>query len=115
MQPNGTPANNPQNLVANGITFNRDGDMFVIDSARGALWKIQFDLYGNLKSPTGCDTTFTPNTLCLSTVFVAHPILEGGDGIALDRWGISGWMPTSEMPWHSLRDMERSLKCSVTR
>ena len=87
MQPNGTPANNPQNLVANGIAFNRDGDMFVIDTARGALWKIRFDLYGDLRSPTGCDTTFTENTLCLSNVFVAHPILEGGDGIALDLFG----------------------------
>src|SRR5262249_3011011 len=87
MQPNGVPANNPQNLVANGIAFNRVGDMFIIDTARGALWKIRFDLYGNLMSPTGCDTTFTPNTLCLSNVFVAHPILEGGDGIALDVFG----------------------------
>ena len=95
MQPNGVPANNPQNLVANGIAFNRDGDMFVIDTARGALWKISFDLYGNLKSPTGCDTTFTPNTLCLSNVFVAHPILEGGDGIALDVFG-NIWVAANE-------------------
>jgi sugar lactone lactonase YvrE len=95
MQPNGNPANNPQNLVANGIAFNRDGDMFVIDTARGALWKIRFDLYGNLKSPTGCDTTFTPNTLCLSNVFVAHPILEGGDGIALDVFG-NIWVDANE-------------------
>ena len=84
-----------QNLVANGIAFNRDGDMFVIDTARGALWKIRFDLYGNLKSPTGCDTTFTPNTLCLSNVFVAHPILEGGDGIALDVFG-NIWVDANE-------------------
>jgi sugar lactone lactonase YvrE len=76
---------NPQDLVANGIAFNHEGDMFVIDTARGALWKVQFDRHGNLQSPTGCDTTFTDNTLCLSNVFVAHPILEGGDGIALDR------------------------------
>ena len=95
MQPNGVPANNPQNLVANGIAFKRDGDMFVIDTARGALWKISFDLYGNLKSPTGCDTTFTPNTLCLSNVFVAHPILEGGDGIALDVFG-NIWVAANE-------------------
>jgi hypothetical protein len=74
-----------QPLVANGIAFNRDGDMFVIDTARGALWKVEFRRNGNLKSPTGCDTTFTDNTLCLSNIFVAHPILEGGDGIALDR------------------------------
>jgi sugar lactone lactonase YvrE len=74
-----------QPLVANGLAFNKRGDLFNIDTARGALWKVEFDRHGNLKSPTGCDTTFTANTLCLSNVFVAHPILEGGDGIALDR------------------------------
>jgi sugar lactone lactonase YvrE len=74
-----------QALVANGLAFNRKGDLFVIDDARGALWKIEFNRRGELKSPTGCDTTFTPNTLCLSNIFVAHPIIEGGDGIALDK------------------------------
>ncbi len=84
-----------QPLVANGLVFNRNGDLFNIDTARGALWKIEFDLYGNLKSPTGCDTTFTPNTLCLSNIFVAHPILEGGDGIALDVFG-NIWVDANE-------------------
>jgi sugar lactone lactonase YvrE len=74
-----------QPIVANGLAFTKKGDLFNIDTARGALWKIEFDRQGNLKSPTGCDTTFTANTLCLSNIFVAHPILEGGDGIALDR------------------------------
>ena len=35
-------------------------------------------------SPTGCDTTFTPNTLCLDNVLVQHPYLDGADGIVLD-------------------------------
>ncbi len=74
-----------QPIVANGIAFNREGDMFIIDTARGALWKVEFRRNGSLKSPTGCDTTFTPNTLCLSNIFVTHPVIEGGDGIALDR------------------------------
>jgi sugar lactone lactonase YvrE len=82
-------------LVANGIAFNRQGDMFVIDTARGALWKVQFNRRGNLKSPVGCDTTFTPNTLCLSNVFVANPILEGGDGIVLDVAG-NIWVDANE-------------------
>jgi hypothetical protein len=73
--------------VANGLAFTRDGDLFVADTARGALWKVEFDRRGNLKSKTGCDTTFTDNTLCLDNVFVAHPYLEGTDGIALDRAG----------------------------
>jgi sugar lactone lactonase YvrE len=84
-----------QPLVANGIAFNQAGDMFVIDTARGALWKVQFDGQGNLKSPVGCDTTFTANTLCLSNVFVAHPILEGGDGIVLDVAG-NVWVDANE-------------------
>jgi sugar lactone lactonase YvrE len=84
-----------QPLVANGLAFNKRGDLFNIDTARGALWKIEFDLYGNLKSPTGCDTTFTANTLCLSNVFAAHPILEGGDGIALDEEG-NIWVDANE-------------------
>ena len=81
-----TPAGG-QDLVANGIAINRRGDLFVADTARGAIWKAQFDKDGNLTSATGCDTTFTPNTLCLSNIFVAHPLLEGTDGIALDRSG----------------------------
>ncbi len=84
-----------QDIVANGIAFNQAGDMFVIDTARGALWKVQFDRQGNLKSPVGCDTTFKPNTLCLSNVFVAHPILEGGDGIVLDVAG-NIWVDANE-------------------
>jgi streptogramin lyase len=73
--------------VANGVAFTPDGDLYVADTARGAIWKVEFDRRGNLKSKTGCDTTFTANTLCLDNVFVAHPFLEGTDGIALDRAG----------------------------
>jgi sugar lactone lactonase YvrE len=75
-------------LVANGLAFDKDGDKFFIaDTARGAIWKATFDRDGHLKSKTGCDTTFAPNTLCLDSVFVAHPYLAGADGIALDRDG----------------------------
>jgi len=89
-----TPAGG-QDLVANGLAFNKSGDLFVADTARGAIWKVQFDRQGNLKSPTGCDETFTANTLCLSNVFVAHPILEGADGIALDVAG-NIWVDANE-------------------
>lgn len=76
-----------QHLVANGLAFDEDGTLFVGDTARGAIWKVEFRHGGTLRSPTGCDTTFTANTLCLDNVFVAHPFLEGVDGIALDRAG----------------------------
>jgi sugar lactone lactonase YvrE len=86
LQP-GVAAPNPQPLVANGLAFTRDGDLYIADTARGAIWKVEFRRGGDLKSKTGCDTTFTANTLCLDNVFVAHPYLEGTDGIALDRAG----------------------------
>ncbi|MGH3326605.1 MAG: SMP-30/gluconolactonase/LRE family protein [Streptomycetales bacterium] len=88
--PNGRSAANTagsQHLVANGLAFAEDGTLYVADTGRGAIWRITFDQGGNLRSPVGCDTTFTPNTLCLDNVVVSHPYLEGADGIALDRGG----------------------------
>jgi len=76
-----------QPLVANGFAFTPQGDLYIADTARGALWKVEFDGRGNIESRTGCDATFSGNTLCLDAVFVAHPYLEGTDGIALDRAG----------------------------
>jgi sugar lactone lactonase YvrE len=84
-----------QPLVANGLAFGKDGDLFVSDTARGALWKVKLDRLGNVLSRTGCDTTFTANTLCLENLFVAHPLLEGADGIALDRAG-NIWVDANE-------------------
>ena len=80
-------ANNPQNLVANGLAFNLEGNLLVADTARGALWLVTFDKNGNLVSKLNCDHTFQPNTLCLENLFRADPRLEGVDGIALDNAG----------------------------
>ena len=84
-----------QHLVANGLAFTQDGTLFVADTARGAIWKVELGRGGALRSPVGCDTTFTANTLCLDNVFVAHPFLEGADGIALDRAG-NIWVAANE-------------------
>jgi sugar lactone lactonase YvrE len=81
------PLENAQNLVANGVAFDEDGDLYIADTARGAIWKAEFNRRGELKNALNCDTTFTANTLCLDSVFVSHPYLEGTDGIALDRAG----------------------------
>ena len=86
LQP-GSPTPNPQPLVANGVAFDEAGNLYVADTARGAIWKVRFDAHGALRSSTGCDSTFTANTLCLENILVAHPLLEGSDGIALDRAG----------------------------
>jgi sugar lactone lactonase YvrE len=84
-----------QPLVANGLAFDGHGDLVIADTARGAIWKVEFDRHGRLASPTGCDSTFTPNTLCLENVLVAHPLLEGADGIALDAAG-NIWVDANE-------------------
>ena len=91
-----TNTGNSQPLVANGVAFNTKGDLFVADTARGAIWKVEIDNKGNIKSPMGtCDTTFSSNTLCLDNVFVQHPLLEGADGIALDEKG-NIWVDANE-------------------
>lgn len=76
-----------QPLVANGVAFTEDGALLIADTARGAIWKVELDQNGTVLSPTGCDATFTPDTLCLDNVWIQHPALEGVDGIALDRAG----------------------------
>lgn len=84
-----------QDLVANGLQFDLEGNLYNIDTARGALWRITFDARGNLTSPTGCDKSFSANTLCLSNVLLASPVLEGGDGIILDVAG-NIWVDANE-------------------
>jgi SMP-30/Gluconolactonase/LRE-like region len=83
----GGGAAGPQNIVANGLAFDEDGDLYVADTARGALWKVELGRRGAVHSSTGCDTTFLPDTLCLDALFVQHPALDGADGIAIDRDG----------------------------
>jgi len=77
-----------QPLVANGLAFSPGGSLLVADTARGAIWRVKVR-FGDkaILSPMGCDTTYTPNTLCLDDVYIAHPFLEGADGILLDVAG----------------------------
>jgi sugar lactone lactonase YvrE len=108
-------------VVANGLAFGNDGSLFIADSARGAVWKVSLDAQGVVKSPVGCDTTFAPDTLCLQNVFVAHPLLEGLDGIALDAaqniWGVSNERNALVVitPQGGVREVFRSPPDSATR
>ncbi|HEY7560480.1 MAG TPA: SMP-30/gluconolactonase/LRE family protein, partial [Candidatus Binatia bacterium] len=86
--PRTLPPGTSQPLVANGLAFDSKGDLYNADTARGAIWRVKFKNNGELENhQTGCDIIFTPNTLCLSNIYVAHPLLEGTDGIALDKEG----------------------------
>jgi sugar lactone lactonase YvrE len=90
----GAPAR--QNLVANGLAFDQAGNLFVSDTARGVLWMVEFDSNGQLKdNQTDCDTTYAADTLCWERAWVAHPSLEGADGIALDNSG-NIWVDANE-------------------
>ena len=85
LQPGAPPAT--QSIVANGLAFDRNGALYVADTARGAIWRVELDRHGALETSVGCDPTFPPDTLCLDAVFVQHPALDGADGIALDHRG----------------------------
>jgi sugar lactone lactonase YvrE len=76
-----------QPLVANGVAFDRARNLYIADSARGAIWRVRLNHDSTINASMGCDTTFTPNTLCLSHVWFANPMLEGVDGIAVDVAG----------------------------
>lgn len=84
-----------QHLVANGLAFTGDGSLLIADTARGAIWRVEFDRRGAVRGEIGCDTTFSANTLCLEDIVVAHPLLEGADGIVLDRAG-NTWVAVNE-------------------
>jgi sugar lactone lactonase YvrE len=79
------PPDAAQGIVANGLAFDRDGNLFVADTARGALWRVELSNRGALRTRTDCDPTYPDGTLCLDALFVQHLALEGADGIAVDR------------------------------
>lgn len=89
------PTNNPQPLVANGVQFDRAHNLYIADTARGAIWRVHLQSDGTPFVRIGCDSTFTADTLCLSHVWVQHPYLEGIDGFVLDQAG-NVWADANE-------------------
>jgi streptogramin lyase len=59
--------------------------LFIADTARGAIWAARLDEHGNLAAgQIGCDATLQDDTLCEHALLLAHPWLEGADGIWAD-------------------------------
>ena len=88
-------APNAQGLVANGLQFDHSHNLYIADTARGALWKVHLAHDSTPQADVGCDSTFAPNTLCLDQVWVQHPSLEGADGFVLDEAG-NAWVDANE-------------------
>ncbi len=66
----------------------RGATLYISDTARGAIWATRLDEHGDLApGQTGCDPTLQTDTLCEDAVFVAHPRLEGADGMLADADG----------------------------
>ena len=76
-----------QPLVANGLAFDHRGNLIIADTARGALWRVRVSQNSTPITSTGCDTTYTANTLCMDHIFAQHAFLEGVDGIVVDNAG----------------------------
>jgi sugar lactone lactonase YvrE len=87
---------NPQGIVANGIEFSKDGsDVFVADTARGAVWKVALDANREVADQLGCDQAYPANTVCPDSLLVQNPQLEGADGLVLDVSG-NVWVAANE-------------------
>ena len=87
---------NTQGIVANGIEFSKDGsDVFVADTARGAVWKVALDAKRRPADQLGCDPAYPADTLCPDALLVQNPQLEGADGLVLDVSG-NVWVAANE-------------------
>ena len=89
------PPGTAQPLVANGLQFDHAHNLYIADTARGAIWKVRVKQDSTPVVDTGCDATFPADTLCLTHVWVQHPYLEGADGFVLDEAG-NLWVDANE-------------------
>src|SRR5581483_2003421 len=69
-----------QSTVANGLAFDARGALYVADTARGAVWKIEFGAGGKAGKPA---------------LLAQSPLLEGADGLAFDADGTL-WVTANE-------------------
>jgi secreted PhoX family phosphatase len=69
-----------QATVANGLEFDASGNLYVADTARGAIWKVEMLPGGKSAKPV---------------LLAQSPLLEGADGIAFDATG-KLWVTANE-------------------
>ncbi|MBI3715518.1 MAG: SMP-30/gluconolactonase/LRE family protein [Betaproteobacteria bacterium] len=110
-----------QPLVVNGLAFTRRGNLFLVDTARGAIWLVRMDSSGNPLMKAGCDSTFPANTLCMDHIWVQNPLFEGADGLVLDEAG-NIWVDANERNavvvmsyWGEVVEVFRNLPDATTK
>ena len=91
---NANNAAGSQPLVANGVQF-FNHRIYIVDTARGAVWRVKVNQDSSVNPHVGCDVTYTANTLCLDHVAFAHPMIEGADGFVFDERG-GMWIDANE-------------------
>jgi sugar lactone lactonase YvrE len=69
-----------QSIVANGLAFDAKNVLYVADTARGAIWKVEIGADGKGGKPI---------------LWAQSPLLEGADGLAFDRGG-KLWVAANE-------------------
>jgi sugar lactone lactonase YvrE len=69
-----------QPIVANGLAFDAKNTLYVADTARGAIWKVEIGADGKGGKPA---------------LWVESPLLHGADGLAFDRDG-KLWVTANE-------------------
>jgi sugar lactone lactonase YvrE len=70
-----------QQIVANGLAFDAQGVLHVLDTARGAVWKVALGADGKGAAPV---------------LLAQDRLLEGADGLAFDRGG-RAWVAVNEL------------------
>ncbi|HEY7318587.1 MAG TPA: SMP-30/gluconolactonase/LRE family protein [Candidatus Binatia bacterium] len=69
-----------QSIVANGLAFDAKNALYVADTARGGIWKVEIGADGKGRKPT---------------LWAQSPLLEGADGLAFDAAG-NLWVAANE-------------------
>jgi sugar lactone lactonase YvrE len=69
-----------QPIVANGVEFDSKGSLYVSDTSRGAIWKVEIGPDGKGGKPT---------------LWAQSPLLDGADGLAFDGSG-KLWVAANE-------------------
>ena len=97
LQP-GNPTPNPQPLVANGLAFTPNGDLYIADTARGAIWKVEFHRRGELRAAPAATPPSPPTRFAWTTSSSRIRSSKAPTASRSTARATSGTPPTSATP-----------------